>query len=60
MIFYIRIISAYKSDNHPLSKLTQSLMYVVAIQQCNENLKKLSNSETKQITLIYKYGDLSN
>ncbi|CAD8083843.1 unnamed protein product [Paramecium sonneborni] len=49
----IEIIAAFQNENGKLRTGTQSLMYVVAIQQCNENLRKLSDSETKQITLVY-------
>ncbi|CAK80183.1 unnamed protein product (macronuclear) [Paramecium tetraurelia] len=49
----IEIIGAFQNENNKLRTGAQSLMYVVAIQQCNENLRKLSDSETKQITLVY-------
>ncbi|CAD8167759.1 unnamed protein product [Paramecium octaurelia] len=49
----IEIIAAFQNENSKLKTGAQSLMYVVAIQQCNENLRKLSDSETKQITLVY-------
>ncbi|CAD8069456.1 unnamed protein product [Paramecium primaurelia] len=49
----IEIIAAFQNENNKLRTGAQSLMYVVAIQQCNENLRKLSDSETKQITLVY-------
>ncbi|CAK61598.1 unnamed protein product (macronuclear) [Paramecium tetraurelia] len=56
----IEIIAAFQNENSKLKTGAQSLMYVVAIQQCNENLRKLSDSETKQITLVYEYQMLCN